>query len=94
MCRYTLHEAFALHCRSQSASTLDGAEKFRRLQQQSLVKENINQMVAEVTGKNPCSIKIEDLNVSDMMHNHHLSKAVAHQHFYDFPQQADGQVQS
>ncbi|WP_087034026.1 hypothetical protein [Trichococcus palustris] len=73
--RGTLHEAFALHCRSQSASILGAAEKYRRLQQPYFVKENINKMVAEVRGQNPHSIPLEDLNVSSTLNNHHLSKA-------------------
>ncbi len=30
-----------------------------------------------MTGQNPYSITIENLNVSEMMNNHHLPKAVA-----------------
>lgn len=44
----------------------------------------LNKTVAKVTGQNPSSITIEDLNVSGMMKNRHLSKAIAQQNFYGF----------
>ena len=44
----------------------------------------INQTVSEIVKQEPSYITIEDLNVSDMMKNKHLSKAVAQQKFYEF----------
>lgn len=44
----------------------------------------INKCVNEIVKTKPSYITIEDLNVSGMMKNRHLSKAVASQKFYEF----------
>ena len=44
----------------------------------------INKTIAEIVKTKPSYITIEDLNVSGMMKNKHLSKAVASQKFYEF----------
>ena len=44
----------------------------------------INKTIAEIVKTKPSYITIEDLNVSGMMKNRHLSKAVASQKFYAF----------
>ena len=44
----------------------------------------INKIIAETVKTKPSYITIEDLNVSGMMKNRHLSKAVASQKFYEF----------
>ena len=44
----------------------------------------INKIIAEIVKTKPSYIAVEDLNVSGMMKNRHLSKAVASQKFYEF----------
>ena len=44
----------------------------------------INKTIAEIVKTKPSYITIEDLNVSGMMKNRNLSKAVASQKFYEF----------
>lgn len=44
----------------------------------------INKAIAEIVKTKPSYITIEDLNVSGMMKNRHLAKAVASQKFYEF----------
>ena len=44
----------------------------------------VNKIIAEIVKTKPSYITIEDLNVSGMMKNRHLSKAVASQKFYEF----------
>jgi len=44
----------------------------------------INKCVSEIVKTKPSYVTIEDLNVSGMMKNRHLSKAVAGQKFYEF----------
>ena len=46
--------------------------------------DHINKIIAEIVKTKPSHITIEDLNVSGMMKNRHLSKAVASQKFYEF----------
>lgn len=43
-----------------------------------------NKTIAEIVKTKPSYITIENLNVSGMMKNRHLSKAVASQKFYEF----------
>ena len=45
---------------------------------------HINQTISDIVKRKPSFITIEDLNVKGMMKNRHLSKAVAHQKFYEF----------
>ena len=44
----------------------------------------INKTIAEIVKTKPSYITIEDLNISGMMKNRYLSKAVASQKFYEF----------
>ena len=44
----------------------------------------INNIISELVKTKPIWITIEDLNVSDMMKNRHLSKAIAQQKFFEF----------
>ena len=51
---------------------------------QNIRTDYINKTIAEIVKTKPSYITIEDLNVSGMMKNRHLSKAVASQKFYEF----------
>lgn len=44
----------------------------------------INKVISELVKTKPMWISIEDLNVSGMMKNRHLSKAIAQQKFFEF----------
>lgn len=44
----------------------------------------LNKPISEIVKTKPSYITIEDLNVSGMMKNRHLSKAIASQKFYEF----------
>ena len=44
----------------------------------------INKTISELVKTKPMWITIEDLNVSGMMKNRHLSKAIAQQKFFEF----------
>ena len=46
--------------------------------------DHINKVISEIVKTKPFHITIEDLNVSGMMKNRHLSKAAASQKFYEF----------
>ena len=51
---------------------------------ESVRSDYINKTIAEIVKTKPSYITIEDLNVTGMMKNRHLSKAVASQKFYEF----------
>ena len=44
----------------------------------------INKIIAEIVKTKPSYITVEDLNISGMMKNRHLSKAATSQKFYKF----------
>ena len=50
-------------------------------------KNYLNQTTSEIVNRKPRFICIEDLNVSGMMKNRHLSKAIQNQGFYEFRRQ-------
>ena len=60
--------------------------KVQRLHQRidNIRTDYINKTIAEIVKTKPSYITVEDLNVSGMMKNRHLSKAVASQKFYEF----------
>ena len=60
--------------------------KIQKLHQRidNIRTDYINKIIAEIVKTKPSYITIEDLNVSGMMKNRHLSKSVASQKFYKF----------
>ena len=60
--------------------------KIQKLHQRidNIRTDYINKIIAEIVKTKPSHITIEDLNVSGMVKNKHLSKAVASQKFYEF----------
>jgi len=52
-------------------------------------KNYLNQTTSEIVSRKPRFICIEDLNVSGMMKNRHLSKAVQNQGFFEFKKQLE-----
>ena len=49
----------------------------------------LHQVTSEIVNRKPMFITIEDLNVSGMMKNKHLSKSVQQQKFYEFRRQLE-----
>ncbi len=60
--------------------------KVRRLYQKldNIRTDHINKAISEIVKTKPSYVVIEDLNVSGMMKNRHLSKAIASQKLYEF----------
>ncbi len=52
-------------------------------------KNYLNQTTSEIVSRKPRFICIEDLNVSGMMKNRHISKAVQNQGFFEFRKQLE-----
>jgi len=49
----------------------------------------LHQVTNEITNRKPMFVVMEDLNVSGMMKNHHLARAVQEQCFYEFYRQME-----
>ena len=52
-------------------------------------RNHLHQITSEIVKREPSFICIEDLNVSGMMKNKHLSKAIQQQGFYEFRRQIE-----
>lgn len=52
-------------------------------------RNHLHQITSEIVKREPSFICIEDLNVSGMMKNKHLSKAIQQQGFYEFRRQVE-----
>lgn len=88
-CLSRKYEAYKQRIKKEGEATRQNIEK-QRLKVQKLYQklENIrtdyvNQCVNEMVKTKPSYITIEDLNLSGMMKNKHLSKAIASQKFYE-----------
>ena len=54
------------------------------------IRDNyLHQVTSDIIKRNPSFITIEDLNVSGMMKNKHLSKSIQQQKFYEFHRQLE-----
>ena len=71
---------------TQKANIRKQKIKVQKLHQrlENIRTDHINKTISEIVKTKPSHIAIEDLNVSGMMKNRHLSKAVASQKFYEF----------
>lgn len=70
----------------QSNSYLKAKRRFEKLHFRltNIRKEYMRQVISEIIARKPSAVIIEDLNVSGMMKNRHLSKAVHECGFYQF----------
>lgn len=71
---------------TQKANIRKQKLKVQKLHQrlENIRTDYINKTISEIAKTKPSHITVEDLNVSGMMKNRHLSKAVASQKFYEF----------
>ena len=71
---------------AQKANIRKQKLKVQKLHQrlENIRTDYINKTISEIVKTKPSHITVEDLNVSGMMKNRHLSKAVASQKFYEF----------
>ena len=71
---------------TQKANIRKQKIKVQKLHQrlENIRTDHINKTISEIAKTKPSHITVEDLNVSGMMKNRHLSKAVASQKFYEF----------
>ena len=71
---------------TQKANIRKQKLKVQKLHQrlENIRTDYINKTISEIAKTKPSHITVEDLKVSGMMKNRHLSKAVASQKFYEF----------
>ena len=74
--------ATALRCANIDKQRLKVQKIHQRLT--NIRTDYVNKTVNELVKTKPVYITVENLNVSGMMKNRHLSRAIAHQKFYEF----------
>ena len=85
-CLSRKYEKFKKGESTQRANIQKQRLKVQKLHQRldNIRTDYVNKVIAETVKTKPSYIAIEDLNVSGMMKNRHLSKAIASQKFYEF----------
>ena len=85
-CLSRKYEEFKKGESTQRANIQKQRLKVQKLHQRldNIRTDYVNKAIAETVKTKPSYIAIEDLNVSGMMKNRHLSKAIASQKFYEF----------
>lgn len=85
-CLSRKYEEFKKGESTQRANLQKQRLKVQKLHQRldNIRTDYVNKVIAETVKTKPSYIAIEDLNVSGMMKNRHLSKAIASQKFYEF----------
>ena len=85
-CLARKYEEFKKGGSTQRANIQKQRLKVQKLHQRldNIRTDYVNKVIAETVKTKPSYIAIEDLNVSGMMKNRHLSKAIASQKFYEF----------
>ena len=75
----------------QTCNTLKAKKKFLKVSHRlTNIRHNyLHQITSSIMKREPSFICIEDLNISGMMKNRHLSKAVQQQCFYEFRRQIE-----
>ena len=75
----------------KTSNTIKTEKKLLKLNHKlTNIRDNyLHQVTSEIVNRKPMFITIEDLNVSGMMKNKHLSKAVQQQKFYEFRRQLE-----
>ena len=85
-CLSRKYEKFKKGESTQRANIQKQRLKVQKLHQRldNIRTDYVNKVIAETVKTKPSYIAIEDLNVSGMMKNRHLSKAIVSQKFYEF----------
>ena len=87
--RYEKNKKGVSYCKTSNIIKRE-KELLRLVKRLTNVRQNyLHQITSEIVKRKPSFICIEDLNVSGMMKNRHLSKAVQQQKFYEFRRQIE-----
>ena len=87
--RYEKNKKGASYCKTSNIIKRE-KELLKITKRLTNIRQNyLHQTTSEIVKRKPSFICIEDLNVSGMMKNKHLSKAVQQQGFYEFRRQIE-----
>ena len=78
-------------CYNKTSNIIKSEKKLLKLNHRlTNIRDNyLHQVTSEIIKRKPSFITIEDLNVTSMMKNKHLSKAIQEQKFYEFKRQLE-----
>lgn len=87
--RYEKNKKGASYCKTSNIIKRE-KELLKVIKRLTNIRQNyLHQTTSEIVKTKPSYICMEDLNVSEMMKNKHLSKAVQQQDFYEFRRQIE-----
>lgn len=87
--RYEKNKKGASYCKTSNIIKRE-KELLKVIKRLTNIRQNyLHQTTSEIVKNKPSYICMEDLNVSEMMKNKHLSKAVQQQDFYEFRRQIE-----
>lgn len=87
--KYKINKKGERYCKTSNIIKRE-KELLRIIKRLTNIRHNyLHQTTSEIVKRKPSFICIEDLNVSGMMKNRHLSKAVQEQGFYEFRRQIE-----
>ena len=87
--RYEKNKKGASYCKTSNIIKIE-KELLKVIKRLTNIRQNyLHQTTSEIVKTKPSYICMEDLNVSEMMKNKHLSKAVQQQDFYEFRRQIE-----
>ena len=87
--RYEKNKKGASYCKTSNIIKRE-KELLKVIKRLTNIRQNyLHQTTSEIVKREPSFICMEDLNVSGMMKNRHLSKAVQQQDFYEFRRQIE-----
>ena len=85
--RYEKNKKGASYCKTSNIIKRE-KELLRITKRLTNIRQNyLHQTTSEIIKRKPSFVCMEDLNVSDMMKNKHLSKSIQQQKFYEFRRQ-------
>ena len=82
--KYIMNKKGDSYCKT--SNIIKGEKKLLKLNKRlTKIRNNyLHQVTSDIIKRNPSFVTIEDLNVSGMMNNKHLSKSIQQQKFYEF----------
>ena len=87
--RYEINKKGVSYCKTKNVIKKEKLLLKLNLRLTNIRKDYLHQTTSEIVKRKPSFICIEDLNVSGMIKNKHLSKAVQQQGFYEFRRQIE-----
>ncbi|MGO1041637.1 RNA-guided endonuclease InsQ/TnpB family protein [Clostridioides difficile] len=87
--KYDMNKQGNKYLKTKNILKLEKEVKLIHRKLTNIRNNHLHQTTNSIVKKYPCKIVMEDLNISGMMKNKHLSKSIANQGFYEFSRQME-----